>query len=113
MGVPISGSYEDAEVTAAMNHIVDGLVEQVETRLGETSLDHVTSAMIFLLLKTGLMKHTCKVCQILLLVTVLHSCIPILIWKPVLLEHCSPILNNSDINVSQILQEWFALKEHV
>ena len=49
MGVPISGSYEDAEITAAVNHIVDGLVEQVE-RLGEASLDHVTSAMTFLLL---------------------------------------------------------------
>ena len=50
MGVLISGSYEDAELTAAVNHIVDGLVEQVERRLGEASLDHVTSAMTFLLL---------------------------------------------------------------
>ena len=48
MGVPISGSYEDAELTAAVNCIVDGLVEQVERRLGEASLDHVTSAMTFL-----------------------------------------------------------------
>ena len=31
-------------LTAAVKHIVDGLVEQ-----GEASLDHVTSAMTFLL----------------------------------------------------------------
>ena len=48
MGVPISGTYGDDELCAAIHHVVEGLVEQL---LLNGSLENLTASMTYLVLK--------------------------------------------------------------
>lgn len=57
MGVPISGTYDDDELCTAIHHVVDGLVEQLQNRLLNGSLENLTASMTYLVLKNWPEEH--------------------------------------------------------